>query len=179
MTTSPSASLRSGWKSVSLLASRRGASPILSGRAARCGPSARTTAPVAALIRGTAGRMVPMGMRHEDMGDGFAAHRIEQGCDMRLVERTGIDDGNLAAADDIGHRSLERERAGLLARMRRTPGATSSTVSGARSKLLSKGISSLMHISLGRKRGFSQCRRLHQERVPGSVAEWISRACAR
>ncbi len=54
-TTSPSASARSGRKSVSLLASSRGASPTLSGRAARCGPSASTSAPVAALIAGTAG----------------------------------------------------------------------------------------------------------------------------
>ena len=50
-----------------------------------------------------------MRMRHEDMGDGFSAHRIEQGRDMRLVERTGIDDRDVAAADDIGQGPLERE----------------------------------------------------------------------
>ena len=40
LTTSPSASAWSGRKSMSLLASMRGASPALSGREARCGPSA-------------------------------------------------------------------------------------------------------------------------------------------
>ena len=54
-TTSPSASARSGLKSVSLEDSSRGASPTCSGRDARCGPSASTGAPVACLIAGTPG----------------------------------------------------------------------------------------------------------------------------
>ena len=85
VTTSPSASARSGRKSVSLLASSRGASPTLSGRAARCGPSASTVAPVAALIARHRRRMIAMGMGDEDMGDGLAAHGVEQRRDMGLV----------------------------------------------------------------------------------------------
>src|SRR5262245_22870244 len=33
---------------------------------------------------------------------------------MSLVERTGIDDGNPPTPDDIGHRALEREWAGIV-----------------------------------------------------------------
>ena len=55
-----------------------------------------------------------MGVSDENMGDGFSAHRIEKGGDMRLVERTGIDDRDLTAADDIGHGPLEREWSGII-----------------------------------------------------------------
>ena len=48
--------------------------------------------------------MVAVGVGHENMGDGLALHGIEQGGDMRLVERAGIDDGDLPAADDVGDR---------------------------------------------------------------------------
>ena len=58
--------------------------------------------------------MIAMRVGHEDMGDGFAAHRIEQRRDMRLVERTGIDDGDVALADDVGQGPLEGERARIV-----------------------------------------------------------------
>ena len=56
-----------------------------------------------------------MGMGDEDMRHGLAAHRIEQRRDMRLIERTRIDDGDRAAADDVAHRALERERPRIVA----------------------------------------------------------------
>ena len=55
LTTSPSASATSGAKSMSAEASSRRVSPMCSGRASRCGPSAKTFAPVAALTFGTPG----------------------------------------------------------------------------------------------------------------------------
>ncbi len=58
--------------------------------------------------------MIAVGMRHEDMRDGLAAHGGEQRRDVGLVERAGIDDRDLAAADDVGQRALERERAGII-----------------------------------------------------------------
>jgi hypothetical protein len=49
------------------------------------------------------------------MGDGLVAHGGQQRRDVGLVERAGIDDRDLPAADDVGHRALERERAGIVA----------------------------------------------------------------
>ena len=115
-TTSPSASARSGRKSVSLLASspRRLADIERSRRAMR-----------AFRQHGRAGRrldarhrrrMIAMGVGDEDMRDGLAAHRVEQRRDMGLVERAGIDDGDTAAPDDVAHRALEGERAWIVGR---------------------------------------------------------------
>ena len=63
---------------------------------------------------GDRGGMIAVSVRHENMGDGFTAHGVEQGGDVRLVERPGIDDRDLAAADDVGHRSFEREWSGIV-----------------------------------------------------------------
>ena len=60
-------------------------------------------------------RMVAMGVRDEDMRHRLAAHRVEQRRDMRLIERTGIDDRDPPAPDDIGHRAFEGERARVVA----------------------------------------------------------------
>ena len=60
------------------------------------------------------GGMVAMGVGNENVGDGFPAHGIEQRGDMRLVEWTGIDDGDLPAAHDIGDGPLEREWPGIV-----------------------------------------------------------------
>jgi len=59
-------------------------------------------------------RMVAMGMGHEDMGDGFPAHGVEKGRDVRFIERAGVDDRDPAATDDVGHRPLEREWPGIV-----------------------------------------------------------------
>src|SRR6478609_3381660 len=82
------------------------------------------------------GGMIPMRMRHEDMGDGFPAYRIEQGRNVHLVERTGIDDRNVALADDVGrkvealvegnvvaHAHQPWEKEGLLPMLSRTSGS--------------------------------------------------------
>ena len=56
-------------------------------------------------------RMIAMRMRDEDMGDGLAAHGVEQSGDVLAVVGARIDDRDIAAPDDIGDRSLEGERA--------------------------------------------------------------------
>ena len=59
--------------------------------------------------------MVAVGMGDEDVRHGLAAHGIEQRRDVRLVERPRIDDRDPAAAEDVGHRALVGERAGIVA----------------------------------------------------------------
>ena len=113
-TTSPSASARSGRNSVSLLASRRGASPIFEGTRGAVRSFGQNQGPGRRLDPGDRGGMIAVSVRHENMGDGFTAHGVEQGGDVRLVERPGIDDRDLAAADDVGHRSFEREWSGVV-----------------------------------------------------------------
>ena len=54
--------------------------------------------------------MIAMGVGDEDMRHRLVAHRVEQRADVTLVGRAGIDDGDLAAADDVAHRALEGER---------------------------------------------------------------------
>jgi hypothetical protein len=58
--------------------------------------------------------MIAMGVGYEDMSDGFPAHGVEKGIDVSVVKWTGIDDGDLTSADDIGHSSLEREWPGIV-----------------------------------------------------------------
>ncbi len=55
-------------------------------------------------------RMVAVGMGDENMRHRLAAHGIEQRSDVRLVEWTRIDDGDLSLAHDVGDCALERER---------------------------------------------------------------------
>ena len=90
-------------------------------------------------------RMIAVGMGDENMGDGFAAHGIEQRRDMGVVVGAGIEDRDLAAADDVAHRTLEGERARIIgddgAHARRhlaRPGRARDR------KLLSNGMSSFM-----------------------------------
>ena len=61
------------------------------------------------------GGMVAVGVGDEDMRHGFAAYGVEERRDVGGVVRTGIDDGDLAAADDVAHRALEGERARIIA----------------------------------------------------------------
>ena len=51
----------------------------------------------------------------EDVRHGLAAHRIEQRRNMRFVERAGIDDRDLAMAEDVGDRALVGERPRIVA----------------------------------------------------------------
>ena len=60
-------------------------------------------------------RMVAMGMRDENMRHGLAAHGVQQRVRMRLAVRTGIDDRDLAPAQDIADRAAESERARIVA----------------------------------------------------------------
>ena len=59
-------------------------------------------------------RMIAMGVGDENMGHGFAAHRIEHRRDMGLVVRAGVEYRHLAAADDVTDRPLEGERTGIV-----------------------------------------------------------------
>lgn len=60
------------------------------------------------------GRMVEMGMGHEDMGNLFAGRqRGKDRFEMLLGVRAGIYDGDVAASDDIGIRSVEGHRGGV------------------------------------------------------------------
>ena len=59
-------------------------------------------------------RMVAVRVGHKNVRHSFAAHRIEQRRDVVVVERAGIDDGDMSAADDVGERPLERERARIV-----------------------------------------------------------------
>jgi hypothetical protein len=59
--------------------------------------------------------MVAVGVGDEDVGHGLAAHRIEQrGC-VRFVVGTGVDDRDVALADDITHRAGEGKRRRVIA----------------------------------------------------------------
>ncbi len=60
-------------------------------------------------------RVVAMGMGDENMRHGLAAHGIEQRPGMRFIIRAGIDDRDLALADDVADRSGEGERARIVA----------------------------------------------------------------
>src|SRR6516165_1601324 len=58
--------------------------------------------------------MIAMSVSDENVGDGLAAHGVEQRGDMRLIKRSGIDDRDLALSDDVGDRSLVGERARII-----------------------------------------------------------------
>ena len=59
-------------------------------------------------------RMIAMGVGDENMRDGLAAHGVKQRGDMGIVVGAGIEDRDFAAADDVAHRALERERSGII-----------------------------------------------------------------
>ena len=58
--------------------------------------------------------MIAVRVGDENMGDGLAAHGVKQRPDMRIVVGAGIEDRDFAAADDVTHRALEGERAGIV-----------------------------------------------------------------
>src|SRR4051794_6611162 len=59
--------------------------------------------------------MIAMGMGDDDVRHRLAAHRVEQRRTMRLVDRTGINDGDLPLPYDVAYRALEREWSGIVA----------------------------------------------------------------
>ncbi len=61
------------------------------------------------LQRRCRGRMVGMGMCHEDVGDGLARQRGQQGIDMGRQQGARIDDRHIAAADNVGSGTHEGE----------------------------------------------------------------------
>ena len=125
------------------------------------------------------GGMIPMRMRHEDMGDGFPAYRIEQGRNVRLVERTGIDDRNVALADDVGQGPLERERARIVGEHPAHPGRDLIDDVGRKVEALIEGNVVAHAHQPWEKEGLLPM----LSRTSGSRAEvssqWVSRACAR
>jgi hypothetical protein len=60
------------------------------------------------------GGVVAMGVGDENMRDRFPPHGVEERSNVGLVERTGIDDGDLPSTDDIGDGPLEREWPGVV-----------------------------------------------------------------
>src|SRR5215470_1434253 len=58
--------------------------------------------------------MVAISVGDEDMRHGLTAHGGEHGCDVPRFVRTWVDDGNASVPDDIGHRSREGKRAGIV-----------------------------------------------------------------
>ena len=62
------------------------------------------------LDRGHRRGMVAMRVGDENMRHRLVAHGIEQRGDVDRIVGAGIDDGDLAAADDVGERALEGER---------------------------------------------------------------------
>ena len=83
-------------------------------------------------------RVVGMRMRHQHMGDGFAAQGVAQGGKMGRIVGSRIDDGDAAAADDELDVPVKVKALGLLQRMRRTSGVSCSASPGAALSLRSK-----------------------------------------
>ena len=102
-------------------------------------------------------RMVAMGVGDEDVRHRLAAHGIEQRRDMRVIQRPGIDDGDAAAADDVAHRALERERPRIVAQEAPDAGRDLLDLAGRQGRsVLSKGMSSLMRRAHARLSGRGQ-----------------------
>ena len=59
--------------------------------------------------------MVAVGMGDQDMGHGLAPNGVKQRRRMRFIVGTGIDDRDLALADDVTHRPREGEGARIVA----------------------------------------------------------------
>src|SRR5262249_29301956 len=60
-------------------------------------------------------RMVAMGVCDENMRHRLAAHGLQECLRVRLAVRTGIEDRDVAVADDVAHRAGEGERARIVA----------------------------------------------------------------
>ena len=74
------------------------------------------------LDRGSGGGMIAMGMGDKDMRYRLALHRVEQRIDMHLIVRTGIEDGDVAASDDVTDGSFEGERSRIIGEQPAHPG---------------------------------------------------------
>src|SRR5262245_53171658 len=58
--------------------------------------------------------MIAMGVSDDDVGHRLAAHCVEERSRVAAIERPRIDDRDPAAADDVGQRPLEGERAWII-----------------------------------------------------------------
>ena len=67
----------------------------------------------ALLEEARAGRMIVVGVSHQDGLHALAGQRGEQGVDMRRQRRAGIDDGHPAVPHHVGVRALEGHGAGV------------------------------------------------------------------
>ena len=89
-------------------------------------------------------RMVLVGVGDQDMRDGLAPHRVEQGLDMARQVGAGVDDGDVAGADDIAAGAREGIGPPLPATTRRTRGLTRThspdRAGGRMSKMRSSGM---------------------------------------
>src|SRR5262249_37425478 len=61
-----------------------------------------------------AGGMIAMGVGDNDMRHRLAVYSLEQRRSVLLVDRSGIDDRDVAATDDIAERPLKRERSRII-----------------------------------------------------------------
>src|SRR5215471_1825688 len=77
--------------------------------------------------------MIAMGVSDDDVGHRLAAHGVKERSRMAAIERPRIDDRDLAAADDIGQRPREGERAWIIGED--TPHAGRNVVDDARSEV--------------------------------------------
>ena len=75
-------------------------------------------------------RMVAVRVRHENVRDGFAAHRVEQCRNMPLIGGPRIDDRHLPGTDDVADRAFESEGAGIVGE--NAPHSGSYLVNGSR-----------------------------------------------
>ena len=94
-----------------------------------------------------------MGMGDENVGDSLVTHGIEQRFDMGVVIGTGVEDCDLAAADDVTHRALEGKRPRIIGDHRAHARRDLCHSVGLEIESLVEGMSSLMqqsHVSLDR-----------------------------
>ena len=127
------------------LASSRWSRRYAAAAPARCGPSRVDLGAGRGLDLGHGRRMVAMGVGDKNVGDGLAAHGVEQRRDVRVVVRTRIEDRDFAAADDVADRALEGETGpDCWRRWRARRGATSVDLAGTEIEALIERMSSLM-----------------------------------
>src|SRR5215475_2852337 len=77
--------------------------------------------------------MIAMGVGNDDVRHRLAAHGIKQHSGVALIERPGIDDRHVAAADNVAQRPLEGERARIIGED--TPHARRNVVNDAGSEV--------------------------------------------
>src|SRR5262245_56540900 len=59
-------------------------------------------------------RMIPMGMGHKNMRNGFVPRGTKQSADVSGIVRSRIENRNLSAPDEVADGPLEREWAGIV-----------------------------------------------------------------